>query len=113
MTLHSFLEQLAQNPAQIAFSDTMAIIDQHYKYTPTAFTNGEVRNEAGQNAGSCKILAFGQLHHLTVDQTLHCFGTYYRNDVLKNPEGTDHGNIRNFMKTGWEGIQFDKFPLSM
>lgn len=113
MTLHSFLEQLTQDPTQIAFSDTMAMIDQHYKYTPTAFTNGEVRNEAGQNAGSCKILAFGQLHQLTVDQTLHCFGTYYRNDVLKNPEGTDHGNIRNFMKTGWEGVSFDTFPLSM
>jgi hypothetical protein len=26
---------------------------------------------------------------------------------LKNPAGTDHQNIRNFMKTGWNGIQFE------
>jgi hypothetical protein len=27
--------------------------------------------------------------------------------VLKHPEATDHQNIRNFMKTGWEGIRFE------
>ena len=27
---------------------------------------------------------------------------YYR-DVLATPDGDDHPNIRNFMKSGWEG----------
>jgi hypothetical protein len=32
---------------------------------------------------------------------------YYFEDVLGNPNGTDHHqNIRNFMKTGWDGIAF-------
>jgi hypothetical protein len=28
-------------------------------------------------------------------------------DVLKNPNGTDHQNIRNFIEFGWDGISFD------
>ncbi|WP_188863865.1 HopJ type III effector protein, partial [Aliivibrio fischeri] len=38
--------------------------------------------------------------------TLACFGQYYRHDVLENPQGDDHQNIRNFMVTGWAGVQF-------
>ena len=34
------------------------------------------------------------------------WGQYYR-DVLKNPDGDDHQNIRNFMKYGWEGVPFE------
>jgi hypothetical protein len=26
---------------------------------------------------------------------------------LENPSGKDHGNIRNFMLTGWQGIHFE------
>jgi len=29
-----------------------------------------------------------------------------------NPNGTDHQNIRNFMKTGLEGLQFDGIALT-
>jgi len=68
-------------------------------------------NEAGQNSGSCKIFAFAQRHGLSQQQALACFGTYYRDDVLQNPNGTDHQNIRNFMDTGWPGIAFDGEPL--
>jgi hypothetical protein len=39
--------------------------------------------------------------------TLALFGGYYRDDVLGNPEGRDHGNIRHFMKYGWAGIHFE------
>jgi hypothetical protein len=37
---------------------------------------------------------------------LSCFGAYYQEDVLGDPDGTNHQNIRNFMKTGWDGIAF-------
>jgi len=37
---------------------------------------------------------------------LALFGDYYRSDVLKNPEGSDHQNIRNFMHKGWAGVTF-------
>ncbi|NNF96141.1 MAG: hypothetical protein HKM94_04340 [Halobacteria archaeon] len=49
--------------------------------------------------------------HLTLGrrelETLACFGKYYREDVLQHPQGTDHLNIRTFMRHGWSGIQFE------
>ena len=27
--------------------------------------------------------------------------------MVKNPDGDDHQNIRNFMKNGWEGVPFE------
>lgn len=110
--LNDFLEQIQTDPASIAFDQTMAVIEQNYEFTSTAFRCGEQSNAAGTNAGSCKILAFGKLHGLTVEQTLHLFGDYYRVDVLENPNGTDHGNIRNFIAQGWEGVEFESAPLS-
>ncbi|MCF6283279.1 MAG: HopJ type III effector protein [Candidatus Polarisedimenticolaceae bacterium] len=107
MTLNSFIQELNDNPAMVEFSDTMALIDQLYSFTPTAFKNGNTLNEAGQNSGSCKLFAFAQLQGLSQEQTLVCFGAYYRDDVLKHPEATDHQNIRNFMVQSWLGIEFD------
>ncbi len=112
MDLSSFLQRLDAQPDSIAFTDTMAVIDALYDFTPTAFTNGETRNEAGQNNGSCKLFSFAKLQGLTAQQTLACFGDYYRKDVLANPDGSDHANIRNFMKTGWEGIAFEGNALT-
>ncbi len=110
--LTHFLQQLATSPAAIAFADTLAAIDSQYDFTPTAFSNGAVENAAGQNNGSCKIFAFAQLQSLDVAQTLACFGDFYRIDVLENPVGTDHQNIRHFMQTGWEGITFHGTALT-
>jgi hypothetical protein len=106
MSLSTFLNKLEQTPNSLEFTETMAVIEDTYSFTPTQFTNGETINQAGQNNGSCKIFAFGLLNNLSEQQTLSCFGTYYRDDVLKNPEGDDHQNIRNFMVSGWQGISF-------
>lgn len=108
MNIDDFLAKLSQNPEQIEFSDTMTVIDENYIFTPTMFTNGDIVNEKNQNNGSCKVFAFGQLNSLSKQQTLACFGSYYRNDVLGNPDGDDHQNIRHFMKTGWQGINFNR-----
>ena len=113
MEIQDFLIKLAQSPDTIDFNDTMAVIDSHYTFAPCAFRNGEHYNESGQNAGSCKLFAFAQLHSLTQQQTLDCFGQYYRHDVLKNPHGDDHQNIRNFITLGWEGISFEDSPLTL
>ncbi len=111
MTLESFLQKLKNNPENIEFNDTMGIIDSQYVFTPTSFKNGDLINEAGQNSGSCKIFSFARIHGLTSEQTLACFGGYYRDDVLKHPENKDHQNIRNFMKSGWSGIEINNEPL--
>ncbi len=106
MTLDAFLQRLSNQPDTIDFTDTMAVIEALYEFMPTAFKNGEQENAAGQNNGSCKLFAFAKLQGLSREQTLACFGAYYRNDVLEHPEGTDHGNIRNFMKYGWDGVVY-------
>ncbi len=112
MELEVFITKLSQHPEQIEFSETMAVIDQHYTFTPTTFSNGNTINEANQNNGSCKIFAFGKLNKLSEQQTLACFGSYYRDDVVGNPDGDDHQNIRNFMVSGWNGIKFSAEALS-
>jgi hypothetical protein len=112
MELQAFLTQLKTHPENIAFDDTMSVIEANYVFTATAFKNGDTTNEAGQNNGSCKILGFGKIHALSVEETLACFGQYYRDDVLANPRGDDHQNIRHFMKTGWDGVQFEGEPLT-
>ncbi len=112
MNLDNFLKQLEHNPEQIEFNDTLAAIDANYNFTPSTFTNGSTVNEAGTNNGSCKIFSFGLLNELSEQQTLACFGGYYRDDVLGNPDGDDHQNIRNFMLLGWNGIQFDGAALT-
>lgn len=113
MNLNEFLSILKKSPEEISFSDTIAIIDRYYHFSPSAFTNGSVTNKAGENSGSCKIFSFAKLHTLSKKETLACFGSYYREDVLGNPKGTDHQNIRNFMTDGWEGITFENDALSI
>lgn len=105
-------EQLENAPQEIQFKEVIAFIDEHYDFTPTKFTNGNTVNEANQNNGSCKIFSFAKLNDLSKEETLNLFGEFYREDVLKNPEGTDHQNIRNFMESGWEGISFEGNALS-
>ena len=112
MQLSSFLEKLNSTPEQICFHDTMSAIDENYTFIPCQFHNGDLLNEENQNNGSCKIFAFAKLHNLTEEQTLQCFGDYYRIDVLQHPTATDHQNIRNFITHGWTGISYMKQPLT-
>ena len=107
MTIDTFLQKLRTAPKTIAFSETIAAIEANYTFTPTAFQNGVQFNASGENSGSCKIFAFALLQNLSEAATLACFGAYYFSDVVNNPNGTDHQNIRNFIKTGWNGVRFE------
>lgn len=113
MSIEQLLEKLKNTPEQIEFSEVIAIIDEHYNFIPTAFKNGDFHNEAGQNLGSCKLFAFAKLEGFDQQQTLACFGAFYRNDVSENLTGDNHHNIRNFMKYGWGGIHFEDVALKM
>lgn len=115
-TLQHFLDNVkAGNPS--SFEATMQIIDEHYHFIPVEFTNGlgedRVVNSAGTNTGSCKIFAFARLYHLSELHTLELFGDYYHQDVLKDPDGNSHANIRAFIKHGWSGIKMDDNPLQL
>ena len=116
MNTKELIHLIQTSPTDVEFEHVIAVIESDYDYTPTQFYNGlgdkEVISEAGTNEGSCKIFAFADMNDLNESETLSCFGKYYRQDVLGNLGGTDHANIRNFMKFGWEGVHFDNPPLS-
>ncbi|ELV8681224.1 HopJ type III effector protein [Vibrio fluvialis] len=112
MELSALLTQLTEQPENVVFAEVIATIDAHYDFTPTAFDNGETRNEANQNNGSCKIFSFAQLNQLCPEATLACFGDFYRQDVLQHPENDDHQNIRNFIRFGWDGVKFEGVALT-
>ena len=115
MSVTELLQKIRLNSDSVSFDEVIAAIKENYQYTPTRFSNGlgeaRVINEAEQNEGSCRIFSFAQLHDLSEAETLSCFGKFYREDVLGNPDGNDHANIRNFMRDGWAGIVFDGVVL--
>lgn len=107
MNTSTYLEKVKQAPELLDFSELMQVIETEYSFTPTAFKNGSLENAENENLGSCKLFSFAKIHGLTVDETLACFGSYYREDVLQHPDATDHQNIRNFINSGWDGIVFE------
>jgi hypothetical protein len=111
MSLNIFLERI-RNHLPISFNETIAVITEHYYYQPTEFSNGLFVNLAGTNEGSCKIFAFALIQQLSEPQTLMLFGDYYF-DVLNDPNGSGHQNIRNFMRDGWQGICFIGVALTV
>jgi hypothetical protein len=111
-TMYELRELVSSSPEQIEFDAVMQMIDASYDFTPTAFNNGELRNEAGENNGSCKIFSLGQVMSFTEEETLACFGAYYRDEVLGDPDGSSHQNIRQFMLHGWDGVRFEGAALS-
>jgi hypothetical protein len=117
VTIEALITRIRTAPDSVRFDEVMNIVSKYYVYTPTRFSNGaandQVVNEAGQNEGSCKLFAFASLHGLSEAETLACFGDYYRRDVLEHPQGTDHANIRTFMRHGWRGIHFDQPALTL
>lgn len=116
LTPEILLRTLSESPETLEFDQVIALINSTYYYSPTPFTNGigehKIVNEAGMNEGSCRIFSFAKLQGFTEQQTLSCFGKFYRDDVLKNPLGRDHANIRRFMEYGWMGIHFDGEALT-
>ncbi|MEH6565675.1 MAG: HopJ type III effector protein [Halopseudomonas sp.] len=109
MTAEQFIARLG-NPEH-TFADTLAFVEQHYQYQPSAFDNGPVHNSAEQNQGSCKVLAMALDLGLSDQQALHCFAEHYQ-AVLSHPQGTDHANIRALMSGGLGAVSFASQPLT-
>lgn len=99
------------NKSDLQFSEVLQYIENNYKYTASAFTNGNQENAEDQNQGSAKVFAFAQLNNLSQEDTLKLFAEHYKS-VLETPEGTDHNNIRQFMQNGWNGVKFENTVLT-
>lgn len=111
MTLTELKNQLSTDLRSVDFKSVIQLIDESYEFSPTEFSNGKTLNKADTNNGSCKIFAFAKLQAFSESHTLALFGDYYWKDVLENPTGDDHQNIRNFITHGWKGINFVGDPL--
>jgi len=105
MIIQQFITKLKVSPTEINFAETMQVIEDNYNFTPTTFTNGDIKNNAGENSGSCKLFAFAVHQKLRKEEALFCFGEHYKN-VLEDEMGDSHQNIRNFMKSGFKGLSF-------
>ena len=114
MRVERFIAQVKKG-TRVSFKETMAVVEEGFIYTPVRFFNGlgddPVVNPAGKNEGSCKIFALAKRFGLSKEETVSLFGDLYWIDVLENPDGTDHANIRTFLRDGWEGIRFEADPL--
>jgi len=109
--VNQFIDALESNADLLEFADVISLIERHYDFKETAFSNGDQHNEAGQNSGSCKVFSFAKINNLSKEQTLQLFAQFYR-DVVKTPEGEDHQNIRQFMLYGYERLSFDGNALT-
>jgi hypothetical protein len=112
-SIANYIHLITQNPESVSFQETIEVIEANYNFVPTAFKNGNLINNAGENNGSCKIFSFAKANQLSKEITLALFGKFYFEDVLLNPNASDHQNIRNFMKFGWEGISIETDALKM
>ena len=112
MTITEFKTKLKTTPTAITFKETMQVIEDYYTFNPTAFANGDIINNAGENNGSCKLFAFAMHQEFTKEATLFSFGEHYQT-VLEDKNGTSHQNIRNFMKTGFKGLSFENEALTL
>jgi HopJ type III effector protein len=90
----------------LTFEEVMELIETHYESQLLEFKNGDIVNQQGENEGSAKLLSYAALSGLDKATTLKLWGQYYR-EVLQDPDGSSHQNIRNFMKYGWEGVPFE------
>jgi len=90
----------------LTFDEVIALIDKYYESGLIEFKNGDMVNPAGTNEGSAKILSYAALSDLDKASTLKLWGQFYR-EVVADPNGESHQNIRNFMKYGWDGVSFD------
>jgi len=90
----------------LKFEEVMELIDTHFESGLIEFKNGNIVNKPGENEGSAKLLSYAALSEFDKDNTLKLWGQYYR-EVLADPDGDSHQNIRNFMKSGWDGVPFE------
>jgi hypothetical protein len=101
-----FNANLEMDGDSVTFETVIELIDKYYEPQLLEFRNGDMLNKQGENEASAKILSYAALSELDKDTTLKLWGQYYR-EVVKDPHGDSHQNIRNFMKYGWEGVPFE------
>ncbi|MDR1027138.1 MAG: HopJ type III effector protein [Rickettsiales bacterium] len=95
------------------FQQVLSVIDKNYDYTPTQFavTDGwGDTNGLDQNQGAGRVLAFAKERRLDEEAALQLFAEHYQN-VVDNPNGDNHKNIRLLAAHGLNQVHFANRPL--
>ncbi len=82
-------------------------IHSEYHYEAKTFSVAGLQSKAGENEGSAKILAFAIDNKLATEETLTLFGQCYQ-EVLDDPDGEIHPNIRLLMVNGIASVKFSE-----
>lgn len=95
----------------VRFAEVLQIVDKfdvnpYAGYTSGKGTQTEMHNAPGQNVASAKVFYLCSSLNTSKEATLRLFCEHYER-VLNEPDGSSHQNIRNFMRDGWSGIEFD------
>lgn len=107
-----FNANMEMDADSITFEEVMEMINANFETGLIEFKNGDIVNKQGENAGSAAVLSYGALAGFDKETTLKLWGQYYR-EVLDDPDGDSHQNIRNFMKFGWDGTYLaDRLSVS-
>lgn len=96
---------------ELQFQEVLEHIADQYNYSASAFQNGTLKNSKEENQGSAKVFYFAKLNNLSQKETLGLFAEHYQN-VLDNPAGEGHQNIRQFMSNGWDAVLFEQEVLT-
>jgi len=83
------------------------MIDSSYAVKVKKFKNGALQNSEKENQATGKVLSFAKLTNLSEEDTLRLWAEHFV-DTAKDPTGTTHQNIREFMKNGWKGVEFEQ-----
>ena len=99
------INKIEMSGDDLMFQEFIDMCDEQYEDGLIEFKNGDIVNKPNENHGSAKVLSYAALADFDKETTLKLWGQYYR-DVKATPDGDDHQNIRNFMKYGWDGVDF-------
>jgi len=102
--IDQLLVQLRAAPRTLQFQAVLATIDTAYTFHQRAFANGPLRNNAGTNAGSLKIIRLAQLRGLSTGEALSLYGEHWRELPAG---GTSHANIRQLLQSGLNNCRVD------
>ncbi len=98
---------VAELTAKKPFSNSIfTLANLYHPPRPTAFSIGSVNNAADENQLSAQICHWAIEEGMRLEETLLLFGEHYQ-QVLQNPDGTDHANIRALMEQGLEKVRFE------
>ena len=78
-------------------------------------TSGNISGKCGtmkKGKATTRCLPKKKAQSLTKEEALACFGAFYFEEVLNDPTGTGHQNIRNFMNHGFDGLAINGTALS-